>query len=545
MTNFTRAKVTLQEHDQQHTHKIASMTAVDFVSCMEKGALSVQHQLRSQSRATVSRNRCVVRSILKTIVFCGKQMIPLRGHREHSEGSDMNRGNFLALLEFRKDAGDSVLEDHFEKGPRNARYHSPQIQNDLIACTGEWIRQQILEEVKSARFFSICADEAADCSNKEQLPIVLCFVDASCTVREEFVDFLLCDTGITGAAIAEKILGALKGYGLDLGCLRGQSYDGAGNMAGKYHGAAVIIQTTCSKAVYVHCAAHNLNLCVVVACSVQTVKNLMGTLVEICLFFSNSPKRKGELEKQIERSQENTKAKKLVSLCKTRWVARIDALEVFIELFQFIIDTLETISTGTSSGWNTESSRAAESLLLCITKYHFIISLVVTKECLQYTKGLTASLQRRANDICQAYSDVQTVISVLQDVCTQIDIKHKAWHDTAVALGQKVNASAPQLPRRCSRQTARGNTPGDTPEVYYRRTLSIPFLDELISHLETRFSDIQQKAIRGMRLVPTVLIDPSIPMCECQDLLDDYGDDLPSPSSLEAELTLWKHKWQS
>ena len=234
-------------------------------------------------------------------------------------------------------------EDHFEKGPRNARYHSPQIQNDLISCTGKWIKQQILEVVKSARFFSISADEAADCSNKEQLPIVLRFVDASCTAREEFVAFLLCDTGITGAAIAEKILGGLKGYGLDLGCLRGQSYDGTGNMAGKYHGAAAIIQTTCSKAVYMHCAAHNLNLCVGAACSVQTVKNLMGTLVEICFFFSNSPKRQGELEKQIERSQENTKAKKLASLCKTRWAARIDALEVLLSYFSSLLRLLAQV----------------------------------------------------------------------------------------------------------------------------------------------------------------------------------------------------------
>ena len=123
----------------------------------------------------------------------------------------------------------------------------PQIQNDLILCTGDWIRAQILEEVKVAKFFAICADEAADCSNKEQLPIVLRFVDMSNTVREEFVDFA------TGAAIAEKILEALRGYGLDLNCLRGQSYDGAGNMAGKYRGAAVTVQATCPKAVYVHC----------------------------------------------------------------------------------------------------------------------------------------------------------------------------------------------------------------------------------------------------------------------------------------------------
>ncbi len=211
----------------------------------------------------------------------------------------------------------------------------------------------------------------------------------------------------------------------------------------------------------------------------------------------------------------------------------------FIELFQTVVGTFEIISTGASSGWNAESTRAAEGLLHFITKYQFIISLVVTNECLHYTKGLTVSLQKRVNDICQAYHEVKTVTSVIRDVRAQIDVKHKIWHDTAVTLGQ------PQLPRRCSIQTSRSNTPGDTPEEYYRRTLSIPFLDELITHLESRFSDVQQKAIQGMRLVPSVLVDPSIPMCDCSDLLENYGDDLPSPSSLEAELNLWKHKWES
>ena len=88
---------------------------------------------------------------------------------------------------------------------------------------------------------------------------------------------------------------------------------------------------------------------------------------------------------------------------------------------------------------------------------------------------------------------------------------------------------------------------GETPEVYYRHTLSIPFLDELISHniMGSRFSDIQQKAVQGMRLVPTVLCDPSIPTLKHQGLLDSYDEDLPSPLTLESELDLWKHKWQS
>ena len=88
-------------------------------------------------------------------------------------------------------------------------------------------------------------------------------------------------------------------------------------MAGKHRGVAAIIQSTCPKAVYVHCVAHSLNLCVVTACSVQAVKTMMSTMVEVCRFFSNSPKRQLELECQLQSMVEATSAQKLVyiNLC--------------------------------------------------------------------------------------------------------------------------------------------------------------------------------------------------------------------------------------
>ena len=128
----------------------------------------------------------------------------MRGHREQGDS------HFRALIHFRIDAG-------------------------------EWIREQVLQEVRYARYFSECADEAADCSNKEQLLLVIHFVYATGSIREEFVDFVLCNTGTRGNAIAEKIMVALGAYGLDINSLWGQGYDGAGNMAGKYIGAAMII----------------------------------------------------------------------------------------------------------------------------------------------------------------------------------------------------------------------------------------------------------------------------------------------------------------
>ena len=48
--------------------------------------------------------------------------------------------------------------------------------------------------------------------------------------------------------------------------------------------------------------------------------------------------------------------------------------------------------------------------------------------------------------ICQAYSDVKTVISTLQDVRKSICSKHRTWHEIALTLGRKVNASEPTMP---------------------------------------------------------------------------------------------------
>ena len=128
------------------------MDAIEFINRVESGRLSVYQSLQEQASTLVQSNRLKLKSILKTIIFCGKQMISLRGHREKA-GANVNPGNFHALLDFRIDAGDTVFAEHFRTGAQNAQYNSPRIQNDLISCTEEWIRNQIVQEVKQAKFF--------------------------------------------------------------------------------------------------------------------------------------------------------------------------------------------------------------------------------------------------------------------------------------------------------------------------------------------------------------------------------------------------------
>ena len=185
-------------------------------------------------------------------------------------------------------SGDSILAEHLQSAHehRNALYTSKTIQNELIGICGNIIREKILEEIRAARFFSIMMDEATDAANDEQLIVSLRYVQPSTRkIEERFLAFSECTTGVTGEAIGDCILNLLSNWQLSGSYLVGQTCDGAGAMAGKNKGAASCIQRTHPKAVYTHCAAHALNLCVVKCCSIAEIRNAMDTADCICRFF--------------------------------------------------------------------------------------------------------------------------------------------------------------------------------------------------------------------------------------------------------------------
>ena len=146
-------------------------------------------------------------SLLKCIIFCGRQGIALRGHRNEdfdpTSGRDPveNPGNFLALLRFRADAGDSALQCEFAASHR-VTYRTPRVQNEILQCLAKYMHGEIVRKIKQAKFFSICADEVTDSSNKEQLPLVLRYLDVYRQENtEDFLAFCECERGITGQAM--------------------------------------------------------------------------------------------------------------------------------------------------------------------------------------------------------------------------------------------------------------------------------------------------------------------------------------------------------
>ena len=156
------------------------------------------------------------------------------------------------------------------------------------------MRGIIISAVKQVKFFSVMADECSDVANKEQLAIAIRYVSEDDEICE-------CENGITGLALAEKIKSASQDkYGLDMINLRGQCYDGAGNMSGVRNGLAARVTQEFPNAVYTWCSSHKSNLCVVKSCDITEMRNMIDKATEVAIFFNYSPQRQRAFEEQIE-----------------------------------------------------------------------------------------------------------------------------------------------------------------------------------------------------------------------------------------------------
>ena len=216
MTNCTRASTTLKEHTISWT----LVESVKDAAQLQATQPAVAQPVAVQNDDVTSANTRKLRSILECALFCARQN-GLRGHRneeynpESGERPQKNPGNFLSLLHFRAESGDQALREHFAltgSGPKNVTSRTPRIQNDLLECSGKYLQDKNLHDIRRRGIFSLCADEAADCSNQEQIMAVVIRVVSPCTldVRDQFMDFLLCESGTTGRTIADMLLGWLE-----------------------------------------------------------------------------------------------------------------------------------------------------------------------------------------------------------------------------------------------------------------------------------------------------------------------------------------------
>ncbi|XP_059277721.1 uncharacterized protein LOC132031852 [Lycium ferocissimum] len=271
---------------------------------------------------------------------------------------------------------------------------------DIVdACAKETIKA-IIEDM-DGDYFGILVDESKDISHKEQMALVLRYVDKKGEVIERFVGIVhVNDT--SARSMKETLYSFLSDHSLSPSQIRGQGYDGASNMQGELNGLKSLILRDTPSAYSTHCFAHQLRLTLVAFvkknsdvddffCIVTNVLNIVGASYKRGFARTTSSckvRRVAHFTVKCTQTglNQNVGFNDRVIL---RWGSHYKTLQNFIDIFPSILYVLEFAACECP---NYIDRLTAESLVDKIKGFDFVFMLHLMLEVLKKTNYLNYSL---------------------------------------------------------------------------------------------------------------------------------------------------------
>ncbi|KAJ8256996.1 hypothetical protein COCON_G00191480 [Conger conger] len=488
--------------------------------------------------------RDYLKSLFEIIVVIGKQNIALNGHAEVGEEEDcFTPSNFQALLEYRINAGDEVLRKRFEMAAVNAEYcPSDQQRRILEVCEG-CIREEILQEVRESRFFSLITGDSAEFPDGLHVPLFLRFVDKSHILREEFIEFLPFE-GDEEALIERLESQVGEKWGMNMEYCRGQAHISSGVFACKMKAIATGLAEKYPLAVYTPCSTCALNVYLANNLLLTGVQVVMSTLRRIGQFFDKVPLLQAELEHAISIFYQGNeeKANELKEICRGNWTERHDLFELAVDLLESLLLCMDSVHDNEDQKWSDQIISDAYVISESLADFEFVATLVVLKNALSFTRAFGKNLQGQTLDVFFAASSLTAVLHSLNEVMDNIEVYHEFWFEEAVnlAAAMEIPVRVPRLFLRKQRAEAGAEI---QPESYFKEYLTVPLVGYVIQELKDVFSENHLRALKCLSLVPAVMGQLKFNASE-ENNADIYRGDLPNPDTLPAELHCWRIKWK-
>ncbi len=186
-------------------------------------------------------------------------------------------------------------------------------------------------------FYAIMADEATNSASKEQVVVVLRWVDTrDFTVHEDFIG--LYDVASTRYnSLVSVIKDTLCRLNLSVMKCRGQCNDETSNMSGVRNGVASQIRREEPRAIYMHCYnSHSLNFATADAIkNFKLMKSSVDTAHKINKLIKYFSRRDAIFQRLKLQLACNDRGSVRV-LCPTRWTVRADPLHSIISNWQVL-----------------------------------------------------------------------------------------------------------------------------------------------------------------------------------------------------------------
>ena len=461
--NWKKATERFLMHESSEIHR----TAASSMNCVSKGVNIMSSLSLSAQREMAAARQCLLK-LLTSITFLAGQGLAMHG--KHDE-----RSNFNQLLILRA-ADDPALLSWLNR--TKYKWMSHDIQNDMLELLSDYVLRKLCVELRAQAAYAVMVDETTDCSHHEQMAVCIRLCTSQLEINEVFVGFYELEKQ-DAATLLKVVLDILLRLQLDIGRCRGQCYDGAANVAGHLHGLQMKVRDLESRALFVHCAGHTINL--VVQDAVANVAMFRDGLLmfgNLISFVRDSPKRM----RIFERLQ-MPGVKSLRPFCPTRWVLKESALATVLANYTALQEFLKEISDNDKCEAGSKAAGFHQQLnefqtFFCLKSLNKLFGAIgtVNEEIQSPRLHLAAGFKM--------ISDLKGVLLQYRDKfpCFWVEVVQEA---NELDIDEPVLARPRRLPRRLDGNAASGHV-FTTPEDYYR-VMYFGMLDAASTSLDQRF----------------------------------------------------------
>lgn len=344
---------------------------------------------------TVRLNRLVMKSVVDAVLFLSKQGLAFRGHDESN--TSLNRGNFKELLKLLIQSCPVETKQHYDKIKNVFTGDSKTIQNELIDCISDYLKDHIENEINDATFFAVQVDDTTDITQTSQCSIILRFVSKTGKVTERFLGFYDVSINRKAEALFNLIDCTLEKFSYN-SKLIAQCYDGTNVMSGHLTGLQTKVKEKAPQAVFVHCLAHRLNLVLKQSInSISQCRIFFATLTSIPAFFHSSAKRTKIADSIID--------KRIPSGIDVRWSSHGKVLKLVVENWVGMKIIFQTIIDDPTS--DDKSILQARGYLKDFNSFDFTLFSIIFHDIFELGRILFEILQKKSLDISYCSKQIE------------------------------------------------------------------------------------------------------------------------------------------
>ena len=400
----------ISRHESGNSHKDA-VIAFRLRKCIQQ---RIDARLAKQMKAHEKYWYSVLERTSEVIRFLSERGLAFRGSNEII-GSP-NNGNYLGIIELLSKFYpflEQHIHAHANQGRGHTSYLSSTIKEELIELMGNEVFLRIMDELKSAKCYSISVDSTPDISHVDQLTCVVRYVLPGGPV-ERFLTFLELESH-TGEDLGNLVLAFLKKHSIPIEDCRGQSYDNASNMSGRYNGMQAVIKRHNAAAEYVPCAAHSLNLVGHnSASSCRLAVGFFDILRKLYTFFTASTYRWAVLQKHLDKKQPVVKRSE-----GTRWSAKDEAVTAIAVSYDEVCAALDEIADDQS--YKPDARNEARGLVRALENLETGCMIVMWRRILKRFAENSARMQAANQDISTVADIYASLIGFVETIRDDFD----------------------------------------------------------------------------------------------------------------------------